>query len=945
MEKFRQWVIDRLPNMGNVVGKGLFLLFSGYFFAQELPPVQNYTPVDYGAENQNWGLSQSKDRTIYSANNSGLLQFNGAYWKLYPSPNGSVIRSVMALGELVYTGCYMEFGFWKKDARGELLYHSLTGTLDTPLIEDEQFWNILEYDGWVLFQSLQRIYVYNQSDGSIEIIDSKSTRARIFKVDNEVFFQKTGTGLFKIENGSSALVSDDPIVRGNVIIDIIQIGEKPLVVTETGAFYFLGTEALSQWFTAFQPTNIYSCLQLKDGSIILGTISNGIYQLDQAGKTILHINKEKGLNDNTVLSIYEDSEANLWLTLDNGISVINMDAPFKEYRDEAGRLGVVYAAKIYGGNLYLGTNQGLFAKNSSSEGDGFSLVPNTEGQVWCLREFNGRLFCGHNKGTFLIEGDRAQLISDFPGTWEIKEIQGQHNLLLQGNYNGLSVLALVNGQWAFRNKIEGFNMSSRFFEFLAPDKILVNHEYKGVYKIALDADFGKVTATDKEDPQGVGASLVNYREQVLYSTDRGIFRYGQKAQKFVKDSLWTAAFFLNGEAPIGILIPDNNSGGLWGFSDRNILFVTADKFKNVPKTTKIPIPAHFRKNMGVLGFESLTHLKDAQYLIGTSNGYVTLDLSKLKQRDYTIAINTVQSSFLDTDERPVDFRTENQFKFKENNIRFSFGVPEYDKYTEVDYQYKLIGLYDEWSRWSTTPEAYFSNLPYGTYTFVIRARLGNVFTGNEDSYSFKIAKPWYLSITAIAAYVLLGILLSAAIHKLYKTYYRKQREQILLENRKRIKRRKLKAKKKIVQIANEKLAQEIESKNRELAVSTMSLIKKNEFLSTIKDQLKESKDTHQISSVIRTIDRNINNADDWKFFEEAFNNADKDFLKQVKQLHPDLTSNDLKLCAYLRLNLSSKEIAPLLNISARSIEVKRYRLRKKMQLPHEASLTSYILGL
>lgn len=86
---------------------------------------------------------------------------------------------------------------------------------------------------------------------------------------------------------------------------------------------------------------------------------------------------------------------------------------------------------------------------------------------------------------------------------------------------------------------------------------------------------------------------------------------------------------------------------------------------------------------------------------------------------------------------------------------------------------------------------------------------------------------------------------------------------------------------------------------------------------------------HKIKNVIKTIDRNLNNEDDWKFFEEAFNNADKEFLKKIKTAHPNLTNNDLKLCAYLRLNLSSKDIAPLLNISLRSVEIKRYRLRKK----------------
>jgi DNA-binding CsgD family transcriptional regulator len=149
----------------------------------------------------------------------------------------------------------------------------------------------------------------------------------------------------------------------------------------------------------------------------------------------------------------------------------------------------------------------------------------------------------------------------------------------------------------------------------------------------------------------------------------------------------------------------------------------------------------------------------------------------------------------------------------------------------------------------------------------------------------------------------------------------------------------------LVTIENEKLIQDIEGKNRELAISTMSMIKKNQFLSKIKNDLKKADSIQKANSVIKVIDKHLNNQDDWKFFEEAFNNADKDFLKKVKDYHPTLTNNDLRLCAYLRLNLSSKDIAPLLNITLSSVEIKRYRLRKKMHLPKNQGLTDHLLSL
>jgi AraC family chitin signaling transcriptional activator len=119
------------------------------------------------------------------------------------------------------------------------------------------------------------------------------------------------------------------------------------------------------------------------------------------------------------------------------------------------------------------------------------------------------------------------------------------------------------------------------------------------------------------------------------------------------------------------------------------------------------------------------------------------------------------------------------------------------------------------------------------------------------------------------------------------------------------------------------------------------------LLEFIKEDLKKtnSDENRSIKSVISTINKNITGKDSWSVFKEAFENTDKDFFKKVKELHPSLTSNDLRLCAYLRLNLTSKEIAPMLNISVRSVEIKRYRLRKKMELVHEQGLAEYILAV
>ncbi len=916
--------------------------------SQELPPIKNYEPQEYTAGNQNWELTQASNQYIYSANNNGLLEFNGAVWKFYPSLYGVPITSVKAIGDEVYTGSYMEFGRWSSDAFGNLEYYSISEKLQVPLIEDEQFWNITHYKDWILFQSLDRIYIYHTHDETFDIVDAKTTKADIFKVGSSIYYQKINEGLYTIENGDAVLVSDNQVLKDDIIVGVFSVDNNVLIVTEQGEFYQLIENHLKRWNiqadVAISSAKVYSGLQLENGTLVLGTISNGLYHIAQNGDIIRNINQEKGLNNNTVLSVFQDVDENLWLGLDNGISVINLDSPFQEYIDEVGKLGVVYSSIQIGDLIYLGTNQGLFYKNEKTENT-FQLIENTAGQVWLLKEIDGTLFCGHNSGTFIVEETTARKIASFPGTWDIKPIEGKPDLLLQGNFKGLSILKRTNHDWKFRNKIDGFDSSSRFFEFVDSNQVIVNHEYKGIFDLKIDADFQKVLEVNKMESKGMGSSLVEFNKNIIYTNFNGVFKYNNNNHEFGLDTVLTSIFFDDKENIIGVPTSDMKNGRLWAFTKENILYVEQAKFNDEPVATKIPIPKYLVNSFGKSGFENITHLRGEHYLVGISNGYITLDLEKLKAKEFQIKLNSVFKEYYDADSQYLSLSGDEKLKYAENNLKFTYSVPEFDKFKEVRYQYQLDGQYNDWSVWSSEPEVSFKNLPYGNYTFKVRAKAGNQLTDNVATYEFEVSRPWYLSNLAFVLYLVGLLIISTLIHKLYKSYYKHQREQIVRASKKKMKRKKLKAQKKLVQLNNEKLKEEVDSKNRELAISTMSIIKKNEFLNAIKDQLKDHSNNAQIQEVIRTIDRNINNSDDWKFFEDAFNNADKDFLKKIKNLHRELTPNDLRLCAYLRLNLSSKEIAPLLNISVRSVEVKRYRLRKKMQLPHEEGLTDYIMQL
>ncbi|MDC1325692.1 LuxR family transcriptional regulator, partial [Ulvibacter sp.] len=311
----------------------------------------------------------------------------------------------------------------------------------------------------------------------------------------------------------------------------------------------------------------------------------------------------------------------------------------------------------------------------------------------------------------------------------------------------------------------------------------------------------------------------------------------------------------------------------------------------------------------------------------------------------TIYLNAIRVR-LNEDEIRLPIQNEVlQLKAEENTINFDYSVPDFSKYLTTEYQYFLEGYNSDWSNWRAVNAITYENLPPGEYTFKARSRTGNVLSSNEILTKFEIASPWYSTNAAIASYILIALLFFLAINSAYVRYFRSQRRILLEKTDKDIELKELEKQKEIIQLQNKHLNLDIEARNRELAISTMNMINKNETLNAIKDELGQLKDETSIRSVMKVIDSNLNNKEDWKFFEEAFNHADKNFFKKVKEKHPELTSNDLRLCVYLRMNLSSKEIAPLLNISHRSVEIKRYRLRKKISLNRNVNLNDYFIRL
>lgn len=936
-----------------------------------VPYVQNFPKATYLSGNQNWAISKDKHGIMYFGNAQGLLTYDGKYWQQYTMPNHQIVRAV-ATGDdgMVYTGSFGEFGYWSPKNK-KLAYTSLTSLIPVSNPIKDEIWKIFTDGKRVIFQSFSTIYIYQ--DQKISVVKGPGSLLFLQKVGNRLIIEVTGKGLYELQGTKLVALPNLGTTSPMNIMTILPYKNNQLLIgtSKDGLFIYDGMS-----FTAFNtPANDFlKTYQLNNGSKIdnryyaFGTILNGLILIDENGYVIQRINKSGGLQNNTILSLYTDEESNLWTGLDNGIDRVELNSPLYFYLDKAGQFGTVYSSLIDQGNIYLGTNQGLFyspwssAKGNKFNSFDFKLIPNSQGQVWDLSLVDGQLICGHNEGTFKITGAAMEKISSVNGGWTIKNLKSNPDYLIQGTYTGL-VLFKKNssGQWTYFSKIDNFWEPSRYVEQDDHGDIWVSHAYKGLYRLTLSADFRKVIKIrhygEKNGlPGDYNINMFMLENKLVFSSDSGFMLYDELSDRFSKYTVLNK--------------------GLGSFAASNKIISAGAKkywFINHGKTAladflepgRIKIDSNqfsLLDGRMVQYYENISKISAQMYLVSVDDGFVIYDAAAKTAANKKNALPAVLIRRVEDVTDTYSTISENgnsgseiEISYSRNNIRISYALPYY-RQAKIKFQYYLEGYSRQWSEWSSSTQKDFTNLGRGKYRFLVRAKINDDLVSKTSVFEFTVLPPFYASNWAIALYVLLVICAFVMGRKYYQQKLQMDRDKIFakvqLEKEIFLKKEAEATEKQIIKIQTEKLHAELQSKNRELASSAMSLVYKNELLQKLSEEMIKLKDKdgkkvadEQIRKVQKIIDEGMNDERDWNLFETSFNEAHGSFFKKLKANHPDLVPNDLKLCAYLHMNMSSKEMASLLNISLRGVEIRRYRLRKKLNIPHDKNLAEFFMEL
>ena len=937
-----------------------------------LREIRNYEKQDYNAGAQNWDIRQDAQGRIYFANNEGLLTFDGTYWKLYPLPNKTIVRSIeFGKDNRIYIGGQDEIGYFSPDANGRLVYTSLISLVPEADRSFADIWDLVSYGDDIFFRSNNKLFRYTGE----KIIVYRPAIAWHFigRTHNQLIIQEEKEGLLAFRNDTLApLIPKAALPPGFYIVDATPFDQDSTLLTTNKTGMFVLGKDLHRFQLSGMPIDPYQhfsqSVQTDGGNIIVGTYTNGFYLISKKGVVIENFSKKEGLQNSNVRSLFSDRNRNIWLGLDNGIDFIAFNNAVKHINPTVMNDGAGYAAVIFNNHLYFGVSNGIYQVPLAGRDD-LSYTPNEcklihEGQTWGLYVVHDRLLAATDEGFFEIRNNTAVPVVRGTGFWNFRPMQNlqQAPVLVAGNYQGARLFSMNQNGFTEQGTVNNFTESSRFLEIDNNNTIWISHPYRGIYKIAGTGS-GQYTIKLYTGAHGLPSSLNNHvykvKNRVVIATEKGVYEYNYRTDAFEPSHYFREIF---GDKGVRYLKEDPG-GNIWFIQEKSIGVVD---FSSIAPTI-IYLPE--LKGKVLSGFEHIYPINDNNIFVGSEKGFYHINFEKYKQHNYPLNVH-IQSvkaiakndSILFggyfgnvNEDKQQDKAAIPSLSHRWNSFHIEYSSPLFEQQSTIEYSYYLEGFDKDWSDWSRRTEKDYTNLPAGTYKFLVKARNNLHNESAISSYSFVVLAPWYKTIWAYMVYVLMGVYLGYYI-------YNRQRRKLLRERQKHQEEQKRlaymhqleleKSEKEVMKLRNEKLESEIAFKNSELAATAMHLVQKEEFLHKIKEELnhlnnngKEKTDGAELKKILRILSEQEKLNEEWEQFSLHFDKVHGDFLVRLKEKYPTLKPHELKLCAYLRMNLSSKEIARLMSISVRGVEISRYRLRKKLGIPTETNLFQFLFDL
>ena len=923
-------------------------------------------PESILSEAMPWQIDTDKNWT-FIATEEGLLQSAGFYPELFPLNNRRPVRSVSVDRDRqrIFVGGISEFGYFKPSVTKSLEYVCLSDSVG----EDKNLgniWGIYEKEGIVYVQGDVAVLKYDMNSGDHTIINSQ------YKLDtshwiNDILWLGTDDGL-KLLLGNNIIdaPSTEPL-KGKRLREILPYKQGYIIVTSDSIWYYEGQKLrrLNLLDEAIRNLGEIFSADIRGEVLALGSVANGVGLVDINTGDLRLYDEERGLPSNTVISLKFDDSGDLWTGLQYGMAKIMLNQPIERIDNAALPIGSGYVMTEKAGKLYMGTNRGVYVvpveDYKKRLGTSYDYIEGLQGQVWGLVTLDGDLLCSHDKGLFIIKDNNSiERIGDISGVWDVQRITGVPNKAYVGTYSGLYLIEKGKDGWKIKTQIDGFGDSMYNFVQESPVVIWSSDAERGIVRLTLDtvnnrfSDIRYFKSADDGNLLTADVNVSRIDNDIYFSTPKGIYIYDKKNEEIKKEK--QISTLLDNPLPIKRLKKTN--GSLFALTEKELL--QADPagildMKRISLEPSLARPMHEKELFFPVGTDYIGYPTRNGYLFfdysDNENSFWDNDLSSVRI-DFVTIINKRDSviyrgNFAGIKEEPV-------LNHNENSIRIIYGNPE-DLKKGILFSSHINN--EPWSEPSPIISKELTDLKGGKYRFEVKAIApdGKI---SQDFFTFRVNPPWWRSNWMMILYAVILISIIFVLIRLEQLRVSRKQRRIVLEKetemalqKAHFEREKEEKDRHIEALERDQFEKELKHKAQEVANVMMSLSHKNETLLTVKKELQNiltlvprgnSNARKAISGLQEKVVVDIKSDDVLRRVEDEFDLIHDNFMKKLRIKYHNLSNNEILLCAYLKMNLSTKEIAPLLNISQRGVETMRYRLRKKLNLEREDSLSNFI---
>ena len=696
-------------------------------------------------------------------------------------------------------------------------------------------------------------------------------------------------------------------------------------------------------------------LELSDNRLAISTQTSGLVLFDPKSGSIEKITSKDGLTSNACLRSFQDFHGNLWLGLQNGISMLPINSPMRLINRDILLQGSGYEAFETDDGFYYTSSNGIYYLAHSDAESKF--IKGTEGPSYGIQEISGSLYAGHQTGLFLLENGGAKHIAETDGLWRVKPLRSNRKYAIGGSYSGLYFFELdENQKLKYSHKVRGFNESSRFFEEDQSGDIIVGQYYKGLFQLKFIEEFKEVEVFDIFEKEG----LQNFEQIILSKVDddliiaskSGLFQLDKKKKSLVPSEMFSKYFkdeqvylFEQDDQKNVHVVTENTVGFFKHISLKNYVFVPSslhdlrynlnNDLLNISTKTKNGIL--FSSNEGFIHYDPKLETQGS------------LDQLLIVSKVYSVSRDTTLYRINPFESLPEDIQ-EVTVNANDGVLQIHVESFEFNGGKNQEFRYFLDGFDKEFTDWTGSWIKEYSNLNEGEYDFTVQTRnyFGEIVS--SDLLTLHVIPPLHKTILAKILYGSITFLILYLLYNYQNRRYLLKTLEIEKISQKEILQLEKKRERELANLQEEQLERDLRHVNNLLAASTMNLVVKNEFIESIKEDLNEVKQLGKdkrtkkaLEDIVKGIDSTLRLQEDWEQFQLHFDKVHGDFLTRLRDEYFDLSPNEQKLCALLRLNLNTKEISNLMSISLRGVEVARYRLRKKLMLQKGQNLSKFIL--